>query len=121
MEAHIIAEGFSRSMEMHGLKFNKLVGDGDSSIMKKIMQQMPYGPNLIVQKIECKNHLLRNFCNKLKALGKKTNNAKGFVPVHIRKKVEANVLRMRKAIVGAVNYRKVQGVYTEMSKKKTNV
>lgn len=108
MEAHIIAEGFSRSMEMHGLKFNKLVGDGDSSIMKKIMQQMPYGPNLIVQKIECKNHLLRNFCNKMKALGKKTNNAKGFVPVHIRKKVEANVLRMRRAVVGAVNYRKEQ-------------
>lgn len=37
MEADIIEEGFARSMEMHGVKYNKLIGDGDSSIMKKLM------------------------------------------------------------------------------------
>ncbi|XP_077285484.1 uncharacterized protein LOC143910762 [Arctopsyche grandis] len=116
MEADIIAEGFLKSMEMHGVKFNKLVGDGDSSIMKKLMHLMPYGPNIIIQKIECKNHLLRNFCNKLKALGKKTNNNKGYVPVQIRKKVESNVLRMRKAIVGAIHFRKEEENTTQNEK-----
>lgn len=71
MEADIIAEGFSKSIEIHGLKYNKLIGDGDSSIMKKLMLKKPYGPNFIIQKIECKKHLLRNFCSKIKALGKK--------------------------------------------------
>lgn len=105
MEADIIAEGFAKSIDMHGVKYNKLVGNGDSSIMKKLILSKPYGPDFIISKIECKNHLLRNFCNKLKALGKKTNNHKGFVSVQLRKKVEENVLRLRKAIVGAVNHR----------------
>lgn len=108
MEADIIAEGFAKSVDMHGVKYNKLVGDGDSSIMKKLILNKPYGPDFIISKIECKNHLLRNFCNKLKALGKKTNNYKGFLPVQLRKKVEANVLR--KAIVGAVNHRKSEDI-----------
>lgn len=108
MEADIIAEGFAKSMEMHGVKYNKLIGDGDSSVMKKLLLNKPYGHDFTITKIECKNHLLRNFCNKIKALGKKTNNHKGFVPVLLRKKVESNVLRMRKAVVGAINYRKDQ-------------
>jgi hypothetical protein len=34
MESDIIIEGFKRSIEMHGVKYMRLIGDGDSSISK---------------------------------------------------------------------------------------
>lgn len=108
MEEDIILEGFQRSVEMHGVKYSTLIGDGDSGIIKKLLTAMPYGPNIIIKKVECRNHLLRNFCSKIKKLGKKTNNYKGHVPVATRKQVESSVLRLRKAIVGAINYRKTE-------------
>ncbi|KAL4711967.1 hypothetical protein ACJJTC_011274 [Scirpophaga incertulas] len=108
IDADIIAEGFAKIMQMHGVKYNKLVGGGDSSIMKKLFFKKPYGPDFIITKIECKNNLLRNFCNKINALEKETINHKGFVPVDLRRKVASNVLRLRKAVVGAINYRKLQ-------------
>lgn len=38
--------------------------------------------------------------------GKKTKTPKAlYLPVHIRKMIEANVLRLRRSIVGVVNYR----------------
>lgn len=108
MEADIIAEGFLRSIEMHGIKYSKLIGDGDSSVTSKLRMLMPYGPKTLITKIECKNHLLRNFSNKMNLLEKKTNNFKGFVPVMIRQKVSSNSMRLRKAIVGAINRRKCE-------------
>lgn len=65
METDIIADGFSKSMEMYNLKFTKMVGDGDSSVYRKLLQIKPYG-NSLVQKVECKNHLLRNFGKKIR-------------------------------------------------------
>jgi hypothetical protein len=35
MEAQIIVEGFLSSVDMHGVIYNKLVGDGDSSVYQK--------------------------------------------------------------------------------------
>ncbi|KAJ8876384.1 hypothetical protein PR048_020829 [Dryococelus australis] len=32
-----------------------LTGDGDSSVHTKLLETMPYGPNLMVEKAECKN------------------------------------------------------------------
>lgn len=65
MESTIILEGFCRSIEMHNLKYLKLVGDGDSSVYHKITSTRPYG-NVMVEKVECTNHLLRNFFKKLR-------------------------------------------------------
>ncbi|CAI6377348.1 unnamed protein product [Macrosiphum euphorbiae] len=53
VEADAIAEGFAKSIEMHGLIYNKLIGDGDSSVCKRLHQTLPYGPKLLVDKIEC--------------------------------------------------------------------
>ncbi|CAH1104966.1 unnamed protein product [Psylliodes chrysocephalus] len=52
MESAIILDGFQRSVEMHGLKYTMLVGDGDSSKTKKLSSHKPYGATPI-QKIEC--------------------------------------------------------------------
>ncbi|CAN8019835.1 unnamed protein product [Ixodes persulcatus] len=60
MEKDIIVEGFRRSEEMHGLKYNRLIADGDSSTYRALLEAAPYG-NQMVQKIECRNHILRNY------------------------------------------------------------
>lgn len=65
METDIIAEGFQKSLSMYNIKFMKMVGDGDSSVYRKLLQLKPYG-NQLVQKIQCKNHLLRNFAKKVR-------------------------------------------------------
>lgn len=61
---------------------------------------MPYGPRFIIKKIECRNHLLRNYGTKLTAL---TTNTK--YPILLRKHVKANATRFRFAITKAIEYR----------------
>lgn len=70
MESAIICEGFKESMNMYGLIYGRLVADGDSSTYSKILAADPYPGLTVVAKIECRNHLLRNMCNKLRSLGK---------------------------------------------------
>ncbi|KAJ8964170.1 hypothetical protein NQ314_005080 [Rhamnusium bicolor] len=65
METDIIVEGFKRSLEMHGIIYSQLIGDGDSSVSRKLFEARPYG-NKLVEKIECRNHLWRNFCKKIR-------------------------------------------------------
>jgi len=61
---------------------------------------MPYGPTFRVQKIECRNHLLRNYGTKLSLLTKNTK-----YPIHLRKHVQSNLIRFRTAIVKSIEYR----------------
>lgn len=70
METDIIAEGFKTSVLVHGLKYLKMVGDGDSSVYRRLLQIKPYG-NKLVEKVECRNHLLRNFSSKLREISSK--------------------------------------------------
>lgn len=67
MESNILVEGFKSSVEMHGLIYGRMISDGDSSTYSKIIEARPYA-NVTVQKIECKNHIMRNMCNKLTQL-----------------------------------------------------
>lgn len=108
MEAAIIVEGFQKSMEMYGLKYTKLVGDGDSSVHRKLVECMPYGSSTIIQKIECKNHILRNYINKLRDIAKttKTKNKQ------LQELITENILRFRTAVTKAIEYRKNQDVTT---------
>lgn len=105
MEADIIVEGFKRSKEMHGIIYNKLVGDGDSSVTKRLREARPYG-SLVVEKVECSNHLLRNYCNKLRELSKSSRCGSKLVPPYLRKKLEHNILRLRVAIKKAAEKRR---------------
>jgi len=74
--------------------------DGDSSVTKKLNEVLPYGPDFKIQKIECRNHLLRNYGMKLKALSKKTE-----YPVVIRKFITTHILRFRTDITKAIQHR----------------
>ena len=51
MEADIIVEGFRQSIPMHNIIYNKLIGDGDSSVTKKLFLAKPYGRDIFVKKI----------------------------------------------------------------------
>ena len=54
MEADNITSGFQLSENMHGLRYMKLIGDGDSSVLFTILTTVQsYGRE--VEKIECAN------------------------------------------------------------------
>ncbi|KMQ86396.1 hypothetical protein RF55_14620 [Lasius niger] len=101
MESDIILEGFRLSLEMHGLIYSKYIGDGDSNVLKKLRDFPPY-PNIVVQKIECTNHLLRNLCNKIREAGStgSRNISK------LKKAVADSVMKIRNAVVKAVTFRR---------------
>lgn len=101
MEASIIVEGFKTSEAMYGIRYAKFIGDGDSNVYKKILEQRPY-KDLTVQKVECRNHLYRNFCNKLRDIAK---NRKFFG--EFRNTLNGNVFRLRNAVAKAVKFRKI--------------
>ncbi|KAL4104017.1 hypothetical protein QTP88_019330 [Uroleucon formosanum] len=101
IEADGVAEGFTKSFEMHGVKYSKIIGDGDSSVTKRLNEILPYGPSLRVEKIECRSHMLRNYSQKMSALTKRTE-----FPIAIRKKIAVNLVRLRTDVTKAIQYRK---------------
>lgn len=111
MEADILVEGFRTSVEMHNLKYKAVIADGDSSTYKRILEARPYS-NVTVEKIECRNHLLRNFCNKLHNI---VSNCT--YPLKLRKILEGNIGRMRSAVVGSIAYNKSQNNGAEQLQK----
>ncbi|XP_076279179.1 uncharacterized protein LOC143208585 [Lasioglossum baleicum] len=104
MEGDAIAEGFKASKETHRLVYSTLIADGDTNVYKKILDCKPYGTSLRVKKIECTNHLLRNFCNKMKDVVKKTQAG------YYRKMVEKSIRRMRTGIARAAAFRMNENV-----------
>jgi len=100
MEAAVIINGFRESESMYGIRYHKLIADGDSSVYKQILEARPY-KNRTVEKIECKNHLLRNFCKKMREIATKKQAGK----LENRKLLQNNILRLRKGIVSAIQYR----------------
>ncbi|EZA47269.1 hypothetical protein X777_16541 [Ooceraea biroi] len=102
MESDAIAEGFNSSLEMHGLIYKTVIADGDSSVYQSIMNNAPYREmHVMVRKIECTNHLLRNLCKKLKAVAETTqpsmHRKREFV--QLRNVVKINILKIRKEVL----------------------
>lgn len=78
------------------INYNRLIGDVNSSVTKKLNIANPYGPTLSVKKIECKNHILRNYMNRLKEMTTKRKSTIGvIVPGFLRKLLKNNKLRIR--------------------------
>lgn len=101
MESDIISEAFENSMQF-GVIFKDMVADGDSSCYKKILDIDPYKDyGVTVAKIECRNHLLRNYINKLDDLTKQTDAG----PLGLRKAIKNNLLRFRAAVTKSIQHR----------------
>lgn len=101
MEASIIVEGFKISEQMYGVRYAKFIKDGENNVYKKILEQRPY-KYLTVEKVEYRNHLYNNFCNKLRDIAK---NRKYYG--ERRKNLNFNVFRIRNSIAKAAKYRKI--------------
>jgi len=65
-----------------------------------LAETRPYGPNFTIEKIECRNHLLRKYGTKLAMIGKNTK-----YPIHLRKHILNNAKRFRSAITKAIDHR----------------
>lgn len=106
MESNIIIEGFKESISMHNLIYNKLIGDGDSSVTKQLSLTKPYGPNIVIQKIECTNHLLRNYINRLRDMTIRRKCTSGIVVPGVQRNfLKNNLLRLRYAVTEAIKFR----------------
>ena len=76
MEADIILEGFKMSESMHGLRYLWFIGDGDSSVYNSLITGVPtYGRN--ITKVECANHAVKCYRNRLEALCKEKPHYQG--------------------------------------------
>lgn len=98
----MFTSGFQKSEEMYGLRYAKLIADGDASVHKKILESRPY-KSYTVEKVECKNHLLRNMCTRLKNIAASKTLKSSIV---FRKKLGDNILRCRMAVTKATDHRK---------------
>lgn len=67
--------------------------------MKRLQEIQPYGPNFFIEKIECTNHLLRNYASKLNTLAKVTK-----YPLRVRKFIITNIIRFRSDITKSVKH-----------------
>ncbi|KAJ8897214.1 hypothetical protein PR048_002560 [Dryococelus australis] len=96
---------FKCSVLMHNLKYHQLIGDGDSNIMNQLMKARLYGPNFTIAKIECSNHILRNYLRRIRGIAQKTKKEGGPVSPVLRKAVSDKQLHLRAAVTGAVHHR----------------
>lgn len=64
MEWQSILQGFQSSVELHNLRYLKVIADGDSSTFQKLLEHRPYGDRPLL-KYECRNHLRRNYQKQL--------------------------------------------------------
>ncbi|XP_063216833.1 uncharacterized protein LOC134527812 [Bacillus rossius redtenbacheri] len=109
METDIISEGFRSSIELYRVIFCTHIADGDCSVYNILFKIRPY-PDRTVVKIECRNHVLRNYANKLKEIA--TNGQ--LQHINLRKILAGSILRMRTAIVSSVRHWKSHTSYSEL-------
>lgn len=74
-------------------------------MLKKLNEVLPYGPDFIIEKIECRNYLLRNFAQKMTALANKTE-----FPINLRKFILSQIVRFRSDVTKAVQFRQKQEI-----------
>lgn len=55
METDIILEGFRKAEKQHGVRYTKVIGDGDSSVYPTLVAGVP-GWGYAITKLECANH-----------------------------------------------------------------
>lgn len=73
MEVEGIKKMFSRSEDLHGVRYLNYIGDGDTSTYPACDSQ-PYGPNVSIVKEERVGHVQKRMYTRLKTL--KDNNKK---------------------------------------------
>lgn len=76
MEVVGVSNMFLRSQELHNVKYNKYLGDGDTSAYATIASLKPYGPNFTIEKLECVGHVQKRMGTRLRNLKSKSGKQK---------------------------------------------
>ena len=76
MEPDIILEGFKQAEEVHGVRYKRFVGDGDSSVYPTLIQNIP-GWGQYIEKLECANHACKCYRSGLEKLVQEKPKYKG--------------------------------------------
>lgn len=77
MEVDAVKEMFARSMEKHGVKYEKYIGDGDSKTFKAILTEDPYDGDPTVVKKECVGHVQKRMGSRLRKVKKENKGIGG--------------------------------------------
>ena len=76
METDIILEGFIEAERVHGVRYTKFIGDGDSSVYPTLTQNVP-GWGHLIKKLECANHACKCYRGALEKLVQDNSSYKG--------------------------------------------
>ena len=76
MEPDIILEGFKQAEQVHGVRYKRFVGDGDSSVYPTLIENVP-GWGRYIEKLECANHACKCYRSGLEKLVQDKPSYKG--------------------------------------------
>ena len=76
METDIIIDGFCRAERVHGLRYMRFIGDGDSSVYPTLLTTVPGWGRAIV-KMECANHACKCYRGSLEKVVQENPKYKG--------------------------------------------
>lgn len=81
MESEGVLRIFQRSEENYGVRYVKYLGDGDSKGFGNVLENMPYGRTVKIEKLECVGHVQKRMGTRLRKLikdmkGKKLSDGK---------------------------------------------
>ena len=96
MEADILLQAFKECEEKFGVRYMRLVGDGDSSTFALLHRQGPHWCKHI-DKIECANHVCKNLRGFLERLVQEKANYKGLHGLMKKRRVQI-VCAVRSAV-----------------------
>ena len=88
METSAILEGFQEAEKVHGIRYTRFIGDGDSSVYTTLLQEVPvYGRS--IKKMECANHACKCYRSSLESLvqNKPQYKGKGGLTMKMRKRL----------------------------------
>ena len=76
MESDILLEGFMQAEQVHGVRYTRFDGDGDSSVHTTLLQGVP-GRGHVIKKLECANHACKCYRAGLEKLVQMNSSYKG--------------------------------------------
>ena len=76
MESDIILEGFLEAERVHGVRYSRFIGDGDSSVHTTLIQGVPMW-GYSIKKVECANHACKCYRSSLEKLVQQNSEYKG--------------------------------------------
>ena len=68
MEAASALNMFKRSVEKYNLQYVNYLGDGDSSSFATVQEAQLYGPDIVINKLECIGHIQKRIGSRLRDL-----------------------------------------------------